>query len=157
MNCPSRTDNTLLHSSWNQSPCHLTADLTTRQDLNGVVNSRDRRDGIDPVGLDRSDVGTQLDAPDPGSSVAGYGSMGLAQTKQANCISQGQNHVFPPNAQRSDESFDNCPSTATIGRFTSTAFFVIMGGGIYYLTQLVTGSLSRPDGKPKIFEFIPLC
>ena len=46
MNCPSRNDDTLLHPTWNQSPCHLTADLTTRQDLNGNVNYRGcREDG----------------------------------------------------------------------------------------------------------------
>ena len=44
MNCPSRNDDTLLHPTWNQSPCHLTADLTTRQDLNGNVNFRGCRD-----------------------------------------------------------------------------------------------------------------
>lgn len=39
MNCPSRTDDTLLHDEWNQNPPLLAPDLTTRQDLNGTVNS----------------------------------------------------------------------------------------------------------------------
>ncbi|KAI1922060.1 NRAMP-like transporter smf-3 [Ophidiomyces ophidiicola] len=43
MNCPSRTDNSLDNPGWNQNPPLLTADLTTRQDLNGIANSRERR------------------------------------------------------------------------------------------------------------------
>src|SRR5579859_897290 len=44
MNCPSRTDNTLTHDGWNQNPHALASDLTTRQDLNGIANSRTYRD-----------------------------------------------------------------------------------------------------------------
>lgn len=42
MNCPSRNDETEKHPDWNQSPSSLTADLTTRADLNGISNLRDR-------------------------------------------------------------------------------------------------------------------
>ncbi|KOS46419.1 hypothetical protein ACN38_g2595 [Penicillium nordicum] len=44
MNCPSRTDDTLLHDGWNQSPRFLSPDLTTRQDLNGISNTRENKD-----------------------------------------------------------------------------------------------------------------
>jgi len=44
MNCPSRTDETIDHEGWNQNPSRLAADLTTRQDLNGITNSRAQRD-----------------------------------------------------------------------------------------------------------------
>lgn len=44
MNCPSRTDDTLDHPDWNQNPPPLSADVTTRQDLNGIANSREQRD-----------------------------------------------------------------------------------------------------------------
>jgi hypothetical protein len=44
MNCPSRTDDTLLHAGWNQSPRLLASDLTTRQDLNGISNARENKD-----------------------------------------------------------------------------------------------------------------
>lgn len=40
MNCPSRTDDELDQPGWNQNPPAFAADLTTRQDLNGIVNSR---------------------------------------------------------------------------------------------------------------------
>lgn len=43
MNCPSRTDDTLLHDGWNQSPNFLSPDLTTRQDLNGIANTRENK------------------------------------------------------------------------------------------------------------------
>lgn len=49
MNCPSRNDDTLLHPTWNQSPCYLTADLTTRQDLNGNVNFRGCRNDVEKL------------------------------------------------------------------------------------------------------------
>ena len=40
MNCPSRTDESLEDQGWNQNPPALTGDLTTRQDLHGLANSR---------------------------------------------------------------------------------------------------------------------
>lgn len=45
MNCPSRTDDTLLHVEWNQNPPFLAPDLTTRQDLNGISNARENKEG----------------------------------------------------------------------------------------------------------------
>lgn len=41
MNCPSRNDDTERHPHWNQNPPALTADLTTRADLNGIANTRE--------------------------------------------------------------------------------------------------------------------
>ena len=43
MNCPSRTDEPPKHEGWNQNPPRLAADLTTREDLNGMVNLRNQR------------------------------------------------------------------------------------------------------------------
>ncbi|KAJ5606023.1 hypothetical protein N7510_008804 [Penicillium lagena] len=43
MNCPSRTDETLDHPGWNQNPPSLSPDTTTRQDFNGITNSRVHR------------------------------------------------------------------------------------------------------------------
>lgn len=47
MNCPSRTEDDLVHPDWNQNPPTFSADLTTRQDLNGIVNARTRLDTED--------------------------------------------------------------------------------------------------------------
>lgn len=44
MNCPSRTDDTLLHDGWNQNPRFLSPDLTTRQDLSGISNTRENKE-----------------------------------------------------------------------------------------------------------------
>ncbi len=46
MNCPSRADDTIEHEGWNQNPSALAADLTTRQDLNGIANARAQRDHL---------------------------------------------------------------------------------------------------------------
>ncbi|RHZ60019.1 NRAMP family metal ion transporter [Aspergillus thermomutatus] len=43
MNCPSRTDDTLEHPGWNQNPPALNADITTRNDFNGIANSKIHR------------------------------------------------------------------------------------------------------------------
>ncbi|KAK2836923.1 hypothetical protein FQN49_006587, partial [Arthroderma sp. PD_2] len=47
MNCPSRTDEDLVHPDWNQNPPFLPPDLTKREDLNGRVNDRQCRNGRD--------------------------------------------------------------------------------------------------------------
>ncbi|KAL8800516.1 MAG: hypothetical protein Q9182_005116 [Xanthomendoza sp. 2 TL-2023] len=44
MNCPSRTDELDERSGWNQSPPGLSADTTTRADLNGIANLRTGQD-----------------------------------------------------------------------------------------------------------------
>jgi hypothetical protein len=61
MNCPSRVDNTLAHEGWNQNPPTFAADTTTRQDLNGISNSRAHQDDaatvqIDPAMLQESEM-----------------------------------------------------------------------------------------------------
>lgn len=54
MNCPSRTDEPLESDGWNQSPPGLAADLTTREDMNGMVNRRTQRDSDPPLGDDKT-------------------------------------------------------------------------------------------------------
>ena len=44
MNCPSRTDEPPKHDGLNQNPSGLSGDLTTNQDLNGIVNTRTDQD-----------------------------------------------------------------------------------------------------------------
>jgi zinc transporter 1/2/3 len=44
MNCPSRNDNVLMNTGWNQSPPRFAADLTTCADLNGIANNRELGD-----------------------------------------------------------------------------------------------------------------
>lgn len=59
MNCPSRTDEPLESDGWNQNPPGLAADLTTREDLNGLVNRRTQRNAdlrvSDEIAMDTPD------------------------------------------------------------------------------------------------------
>ena len=64
MNCPSRTDEPLESDGWNQNPSGLAADLTTREDLNGLVNRRTQRDTDLRVG-DEIAIDTLDPASDP--------------------------------------------------------------------------------------------
>ncbi|PCH07211.1 Natural resistance-associated macrophage protein [Penicillium occitanis (nom. inval.)] len=66
MNCPSRTDDTLDHPTWNQSPPHFDPDTTTRNDFTGTANSTAHRRhaagsssaaGVDAISIDhRPDI-----------------------------------------------------------------------------------------------------
>lgn len=56
MNCPSRTDEIPEHDGYNQNPPSLAADLTTRQDLNGIVNLRTDQD----FGKEAEDTRTEV-------------------------------------------------------------------------------------------------
>lgn len=56
MNRPSRNDEYGDHPEYNQQPHALSGDLTTRSDLNGIVNSRrNRRHRLDQEGIDNLD------------------------------------------------------------------------------------------------------
>ena len=61
MNCPSRPDEPAAHDGWNQNPSELAADVTTRQDLNGIVNSRTGQDSAQEAEDARGD--SQVDGP----------------------------------------------------------------------------------------------
>lgn len=61
MNCPSRTDEPTAHNGWNQNPSELAADVTTRQDLNGIVNLRTGQDSVNEAEIARGD--SQVDGP----------------------------------------------------------------------------------------------
>ncbi|KAL8825745.1 MAG: hypothetical protein Q9170_007676 [Blastenia crenularia] len=65
MNCPSRTDEEDEGRGWNQSPPGLSADLTTRADLNGIANLRTRRNNDElSHGPPQVDGWIELDQPD---------------------------------------------------------------------------------------------
>ena len=72
MNCPSRTDNIEAHPDWNQNPHGLSSDLTTRADLNGIVNLREQMttgSSLDNNELEDVRV-VPVDNPEPNSIVA---------------------------------------------------------------------------------------
>ncbi|KAL6241793.1 NRAMP-like transporter smf-3 [Rhinocladiella similis] len=70
MNRPSRNDDTEDHPHWNQSPHALSGDLTTRADLNGIVNLREQRENESSLDNNEQDqINTQpVNAPDPDAS-----------------------------------------------------------------------------------------
>ena len=62
MNCPSRTDEPTAHDGWNQNPSELAADVTTREDLNGIVNLRTGQDSVKQA--DDTRIDSPLEIPD---------------------------------------------------------------------------------------------
>ncbi|KAK6350861.1 hypothetical protein TWF718_004043 [Orbilia javanica] len=77
MNCPAKNhDSDLKHPDWNQSPPFLAPELTTRQDLNGLANSRERGNSTDGVADGRSGGHNEMldgnfSSSDPGITAVG--------------------------------------------------------------------------------------
>ncbi|KIW14207.1 hypothetical protein PV08_06988 [Exophiala spinifera] len=67
MNRPSRNDDTEDHPHWNQSPHALSGDLTTRADLNGIVNLREQRENESSLdNNEQEQINTHpINAPEP--------------------------------------------------------------------------------------------
>ena len=86
MNCPSRTDDTLENPSWNQSPPPFSPDTTTRNDFNGLANSRVHRRhassanaaGDDPLCIDDRPISQQ--DQDPGKEKVPSGEVTAADS-----------------------------------------------------------------------------
>lgn len=53
MNCPSRPDAIEGHPEWNQNPHALSSELTTRADLNGIINLREQLENESSLGIDQ--------------------------------------------------------------------------------------------------------
>ncbi|KAK0663920.1 putative transporter [Cercophora samala] len=81
MNRPSRTDDDFEHPDWNQNPPFLAPDLTTCEDLNGIANAREQRNG--PSGGTASAFGVLND--EKGSLIG-------------NCDKQPRNWIRNPSA-----------------------------------------------------------
>ena len=64
MNCPSRNDDIDKHPHWNQTPPALTADLTTREDLSGIANTRELDHVVDPSQSDKEEANFVRNAAD---------------------------------------------------------------------------------------------
>lgn len=117
MNCPSRVDETLGHDDWNQSPPAFAADATTRQDLNGLANSRERWDHKEgPRNNDDNDGrgGDQLPEVDGftdieanASAVKVYGSSERAQVRSSDGLRSRSTATAPPADQLLVSSADD--------------------------------------------------
>jgi metal iron transporter len=93
MNCPSRTDEPE-GTGFNQNPSALAADLTTRQDLNGIANSRILRRM-----QDAEIENLELDDPDGSTSKGGKGKETAVETMKNSHVKYshvGYSHVGSP-------------------------------------------------------------
>lgn len=134
MNCPSRTDEPAEDDGWNQNPSELAADLTTRQDLNGIVNIRTGQDSVRDADDVRGD--SQTDGPsdcrrisDPDSTVSLRHRPGTSRFMQ-NFLSfpelqSANTHSSAENTQSSAESRNRSQSLRIISlRQRSCNFFL---------------------------------
>lgn len=71
MNCPSRPDDIEGHPDWNQNPHDLSSDLTTRADLNGIVNLREQRENESSLANDQQEQINLIPADQTESPSAG--------------------------------------------------------------------------------------
>lgn len=89
MNCPSRPDDIEKHPDWNQNPHSLANDVTTRADLNGVVNrraQRDHEDNISPDELRNTAISTGASQGEPDDCLEKKSIPGLTTTTKESSI-----------------------------------------------------------------------
>lgn len=157
MNCPSRTDEPLENNGWNQSPPRLAADLTTRQDMNGMVNLRALR-GLDlQISSDHSDE-AQDRFPDPPYSKPTLGEYlgndkgnSASKVKGEPSISRTSSTSDRPEMNRSEKSgflgyiYHAGSIVAKFGRFVGPGFMVSVAyidpGN--YSTDVAAGASTR--------------
>lgn len=114
MNCPSRTDEPLEYDGKNQSPSALAADLTTRQDLNGIVNLRTKQD----FGKEAEDARTETRVESSADSARAPNAND--RVKQEDCNTDGNPQTLEPDTPtqpptnitraRSTYSYDSLPN-----------------------------------------------
>lgn len=139
MNCPSRTDDAELeHPFWNQQPHYLAADLTTRQDLNGIANSRTHRHGSQG-----SEVGVCALNHHPGAGMGQHESDKRPQVPpEKNNNSAGWWSIDPapqklPAAGGEDRACQTRPSVAPLLRSAASA----VPGWVTWVLSVVVTSL----------------
>ena len=131
MNCPSRTDETLEHPGWNQNPSPLNPDITTRNDFNGVANSKVHRRHASGVG---GDIGDMVIGPLGNNQPQGE-KAGIEKEKAAGevvaaasgpCEKQPETDSGPP--RRPFKNFSIIPYFQNIGR-SAAKFARFLGPG----------------------------
>lgn len=155
MNCPSRTDEVDERSGWNQSPPGLSADMTTRADLNGIANLRTGQDtNISSHPPFHIDAWTHLGDPDgfSKSRMAEYGHL-PEESKESSAPKvsgsyQTTNHLRPP-----DHSSRPTPSLRQRLGSTLLKFSKFIGPGFMvavayidpgnYATDVAAGAATR--------------
>ncbi|KAJ0424489.1 transporter protein Smf2 [Aspergillus carlsbadensis] len=130
MNCPSRTDDTLQHPGWNQNPPPLNADATTREDFNGMANSKVYRghtsDGEAEGSISIIERSSPSDGDEPGRKASSAGgavpSVFSGHQRQRNS-SEPPRH---PHKSLSSSSFSTriLQSIVKFGRFVGPGFLI---------------------------------
>ena len=154
MNCPSRTDEPPEFDGWNQNPPPLAADLTTRQDLNGIANLRTQRssdsriveDHLDDTGdLVAEEVPPENGEESPASNVDK--SLRIHETLRASAVSSSIAvksgsppwHAFPNHLKHAGRA------VAKFGKFIGPGFMVSVAyidpGN--YSTDVAAGASTR--------------
>lgn len=111
MNCPSRTDEPPESDGWNQNPPGLAADLTTREDMNGLVNRRTQRDSHPRIGdeivMDTSDPSMDSHTPrmDEPEHVKGKSNADVNEAPLATPEGSVLSYVEPGSGQASEKGF----------------------------------------------------
>ncbi|KAL2834142.1 ZIP zinc transporter-domain-containing protein [Aspergillus pseudoustus] len=143
MNCPSRTDDTLPHCDWNQNPPFLAPDLTTRQDLNGISNAREFKEGAGVSGMSRHCLhDAELPCSHNKSQCDGFSSL----HRGASLTPSGRPNIHKMDSRHS--SFDKVKSWLLwLLSVLCTAVFISTSGLIDYLTGSIpiTPSFSRAN------------
>ncbi|KAM0806250.1 transporter protein smf2 [Usnea florida] len=127
MNCPSRTDEPAADQGWNQNPPELAADVTTRQDLNGIANLRTGQDSVKEAKETCGD--SQLDGADdyrPKADPEDKSSIRLR--KGASTSSQNLSpfpELPPANTHGGTQPSDACPPFANLSSKRRSSQFVL--------------------------------
>ncbi|KAH0544524.1 hypothetical protein FGG08_001296 [Glutinoglossum americanum] len=147
------------HDGWNQSPPSLAADTTTRQDLNGIANSRSQRDGARiPDGQGNGDEFSVGQDPDQIPSLERTGSkVAVAPPSKTSALVAAHNEQMRSHANTpSDFSSEEKKGFAAVARRVGNAmtkFSKFIGPGFMvsvayidpgnYSTDVAAGSSYR--------------
>lgn len=119
MNCPSRTDEIPLHDGLNQNPSGLAGDLTTRQDLNGIVNIRTDQDISTAPHNKKSD--THLDGKNNPDGVSDRASQGWRPLTEESKLPTDQKTKTPTVSPTSRWRLRSPPKSASLCKSFHTA------------------------------------
>ncbi|KAL8949714.1 MAG: hypothetical protein Q9222_004206 [Ikaeria aurantiellina] len=156
MNCPSRTDEDDERRGWNQNPPGLSADLTTRADLNGIANLRTHRE-CEPLSQQPIELDGWIDSdePDPRSNVccnASYAHVAEDSKGSSDPVTAASYHTASSYQRRNTPGTPVLSSVCRLGR-TLIKFTKFIGPGFMvavayidpgnYSTDVSAGAATR--------------
>ncbi|KAL3456444.1 natural resistance-associated macrophage protein-domain-containing protein [Aspergillus heterothallicus] len=133
MNCPSRNDDTLQHPGWNQNPPPLNADSTTREDFNGMANSKVYRGHTSGGGMEGSISIIERSSPSDGvgdePAPKAISAGGAVPSVFSGHRQSQRNSSEPPRRPHKPLSLSSCSarilqSIVKFGRFVGPGFLI---------------------------------